>query len=164
MGGLPLSVQRESFESICRPFGKVLRIFLTDPTFHPTSFINSLITFSDSIDFQNLNSQLQSKFSKEHLPDSELNICLEKDRIPKVKPCGGIFNALDVVLSDISLAVKLIRYLDSIKRLFVDKICIQDKLNQLSKLPPLQVLRYLHIYKCLEPINLVLIVTFVLLF
>ena len=141
VGGLPLSIQRESLESTCRSFGKVIRMFLTDPTFHSTRFRNSLITFSESVDLQNLSSQFKSKFTKEDLADSELSISLEKDRIPKVKSCGSIYNALDVVLSDISLAVKLIRNLDSNNNLFVDKISIQDKLNQFSKLPQLHVLR-----------------------
>ena len=143
VGGLPLSIERERLESMCKPFGKVLRIYFTDPTFHSTRFMNSLITFAESLDFLNLSSQLHEKFNKDDFQNSEFSICLEKDRIPKVKSCGSIYNALDVVLSDISLAIKIVRTLDSNNMLFVDKICIQDKLNQFSKLPPLKILRYL---------------------
>ena len=137
--GLPLSIQRERLESICKPFGKVIRIFLSDPTVRSSEFRSCSITLSDNLDVNSLVSNLQSNFPKEEFP--EISINLDTERIPRTKTSLSIYNALDVVISNLSLIVKVVIGFDLRMNLYVKESWIRNQTKNSSFFSSLNVFR-----------------------
>lgn len=127
-------------ESLCKPFGKVIRIFLTDPTVHLSEFRNCSITFSDNLDVNSLISNFQSNFPKEEFP--ELSINLDTERIPRTKSSLSIYNALDVVISNLSLVVKVVSTLDLKMGLYVKEFWTRNQTHISPLFSSLKVFRY----------------------
>ncbi|KAI6648323.1 hypothetical protein LOD99_12132 [Oopsacas minuta] len=119
IGGLPLSIEKERLETVCKPFGNVIRTFLTDPTVLSTEYRNCTLTFSDTIDNNALVSNLQSNFPKEDFP--QVSISVESNRVQK--------------------SVKVVQTLDSKRKLFINESWFRDQSIIYPNVSPLKVFR-----------------------